>query len=763
MKKIFFWILLLNFQGVLTEAFAQEDSDKYIDTLIGKMTLSEKVGQMTQLTLEMVSKGDGYKMKSPHELDEAKLEDVLLRHHIGSILNCAGTPHTIEKWGGIINKIQEVAMKDRLQIPVLYGIDAIHGANYTIGATLYPQEIGLAASWNLELVEQAAALTAYETRASGIPWTFSPTLDLAVNPEWPRVWESFGEDPHLMAEMGVAMTKGFQGDDVAQKDRIAACLKHFVGYGAPKSGKDRSPAWIPERMMREYFLPPFQAAIDAGAKSIMINSGEVNGVPVHASKWLLTDILRDEMGFEGVAVTDWFDIWNLVERHAVAKDKRQAVKMAIDAGVDMSMVPLDLDFGPILISLVEDGEISMERIDLSVRRILKMKQELGLFENYKVVPGDYPAFASKKHQQVAFDLAAESITLLKNEAGFLPISKKSKILLCGPNANSMRPLNGGWSYSWQGDVTDQYAQEYHTIYEAFVNKFGKKNINLIEGVSYDMAASYDVDQWVNPEEITKAAEAVDYIVLCLGENSYTEKPGDLNDLSISANQRALAKVASATGKPVILVLTAGRPRVIHDIVSDIPAVLHTYLPGNYGADALSEILTGEVNPSGKLPYTYPRYTNDLVPYYHKVSEGLAHNDGNEYTEPFFNPQWEFGYGLSYTQFEYSNLEISSASMSRNGSLKITVEVKNVGKRAGKEVVQLYLSDLVATVSPSVKRLKRFQKIDLQPGASEKVVFKLEEKDLAFVGIDQQWVAETGTFKVCIGGESTQFELVESIK
>lgn len=747
MKKQFYQIM-----AVTAMLFGCSDSsDKplsRVDQLIDQMTIEEKVGQMTQISLERISVGEGYKVVSPLKLDKDRLNEVILENHVGSILNCGGEPHTTERWFEIVSEIQEYAMKDRLQIPVLYGIDAIHGTNYTVGATLYPQEVGMAATWNPELMEDLGAITAYETRASSIPWTFSPVLDLGINPEWPRQWEGFGEDPYLGTIMGVAMTKGFEGDDVSNSDRVASCLKHFIGYGAPVSGKDRTPAWIPDRVMREYFLPPFQKAIDAGAKSIMINSGEVNGVPVHASHYLLTEILRDEMGFEGVAVTDWYDIWNLVERHHVAKDRREAVKLAIDAGVDMSMVPLDLDFTEILISLVKDGEISEERIDMSVRRILQMKEDLGLFETPVTDPKDYPKFGSKEHAAVAYDAAAESITLLKNSDAILPLKRGTKVLVTGPNANIMRSLNGGWSYTWQGEKTDSYASEHNTIVEAMKNNFGAKNVQYVAGVDYDNSGSYYEDNIVNLGAVTKAAKSADLILLCIGENSYTEKPGDLNDLSLSANQQELAKVAFATGKPVVVVLNEGRPRIIKEIAESADAVIQTYLPGNYGGDALADIIIGKVNPSGKLPYTYPQYTNSLVPYYHKVSESMAHNDGNDYKDEFFNPQWKFGYGLSYTEFEYSNF-IVPETISAGGDLKVKVTVTNRGAVAGKEVVQLFVTDEVASITPNVKRLRAFDKVLLAPNESRDVVLSIPVSDLSFIGLNNKPVLENGEFVVAV--------------
>ncbi len=738
-------------------AMAQQETTD-IEALIAEMSIEEKAGQMTQLSLEIVSKGDGYNVQRPHELDIDKLKNVIVDHHVGSILNCAGEPHTPARWAEMIGQMQQLATQQtRLGIPLLYGIDAIHGTNYTKGATLYPQEVGLAASWNPELVEQAAAMTAYETRASSIPWTFSPDVDLGIDPRWARMWEGFGEDPHLSATMGVAMTKGFEGEDVSAQDRVAACLKHFVGYGAPRSGKDRTPAWIPETMLRELFLPPFQAAIDAGAKSIMINSGEVNGVPVHASSWLLTDVLRTEMGFEGVVVTDWYDIWNLVERHHIAKDRREAVKISIMAGIDMSMVPMDLEFTAILIDLIKTKEIPMSRIDDAVRKILMMKKELGLFEKPVMNPKDYPLFGSEQHRQIAENAALESITLLKNDA-VLPLDIGQKLLVVGPNGNSLRSMNGGWSYTWQGEQTDEYAKGHDTFYEALKRLGGNKKVDFEAGVAYVEGKDFKHETMENIDLVKQKAEKADVIILCLGENSYTEKPGDLDDLNLSEPQLALAEAVLKTQKPVVLVLNEGRPRIISKIADRVDAVVQTYLPGNEGGIALAKLLFGQENFSGKLPYTYPRYSNDLLPYYHKYSEDLAHNDGNVYEDPFFNPQYEFGYGLSYSTFGYSNLQVAQSQLSADDQLEISIKVTNTGKMDGKEVVQLYSSDIYASVTPSVKRLRAYKKIAIKAGETKSVTFKLPMKDLAFVGQNNKWTLEPGEFKITVGDQAVMINL-----
>ncbi|MBV6644917.1 MAG: glycoside hydrolase family 3 C-terminal domain-containing protein, partial [Cyclobacteriaceae bacterium] len=629
-----------------------------VQTLLSQMTLEEKVGQMTQVTLETLCKGRGvFDLDQPITLDSAKLNKIIGDYAIGSVLNCAGEARSRESWQTIIGTIQDHAInKTRLGIPVLYGIDAIHGTNYTLGATLFPQQVGLAATWNPGLVEDLAAICAYETRASNIPWNFSPDLDLGMDARWPRIWEGFGEDPYLSGEMGKAMVRGFGGNDVSAIDKVASCLKHFIGYGYPRSGKDRTPAWLPERHFRELFVPPFSEGIASGAKTVMINSGEVNGIPVHASVELLTKLLREDMGFTGVAVTDWYDIYNLVERHRVAKDKKEATKIAINAGIDMAMVPYDVEFADHLIALVKEGEVSMERINEAVGRILQLKEDVGLFERPTVNTTDYDKFGSEEFAKKAYQGAIESITLLKNEDGILPLSKNSSVLVAGPNADNMRVLNGGWSYTWQGERTDEFVKDKNTILKAVTNKVGKDQVTYIPGVKYG-SGNYKQEKIEGLDRISKVAKSADAVILCIGENTYTEKPGDLDDLNLSINQKNLAREAAKSGTPIIYVLSAGRPRVFHDIEPLADAIVHIYLPGNEGGDALVDVLFGDANPSGKLPFTYPRYVNDLVPYYYKHAEVVAHADGNEYTDPFVNPQYPFGFGLSYTTFEYGDMTV----------------------------------------------------------------------------------------------------------
>ncbi|KXX70565.1 glycoside hydrolase family 3 N-terminal domain-containing protein [Flammeovirga sp. SJP92] len=732
-----------------------------VEKLLAQMTLEEKVGQMTQVTLEVVSKGDSpFNMKKPWALDQEKVKDIIINHHVGSVLNTAGEVRTPKEWYEVIKSIQDIAINNtRLKIPVLYGIDAIHGM-YSAGATMFPQEISMAASWNPELVRKSSEVIAYETKACGIPWTFNPTLDLGIDPRWPRMWEAYGEDPYLQSVMGVASVKGYEGGDVSHPNHVASCLKHYIGYGAPKSGKDRTPAWIPETFLREYFLPPFEAAVKAGAKSVMVNSGEINGMPVHASKKLLTDILRGELGFEGVIVTDWFDINNLVERHHIAATQKEAAKLAILAGIDMSMVPYDVEFTKNVIELVKEGEISEERINESVRRILQMKIELGLFENPYTDYKNYPEYGKEKHHQLAKVSAHESITLLKNEKDILPLKKDAKILVTGPNANSMRSLNGGWTYTWQGEYTNKHAANHNTIVEAL--KAQSNSILFEEGVRYPEGnPDYRADEIVDIQKAVKAAKNVDYIVLCLGENSYTEKPGDLDDLTLSANQLALANAMIATKKPVILVLNEGRPRIISSFEDKVKAVVQLYLPGNEGGNAFADILYGKVNPSGKLPYTYPRYVNDLIPYYHKFSASTAHNDGNINNNHEIKAQYAFGYGLSYTTFKYEDLALSETTISTDDELEVSIKVTNTGQREGKEVVHLYTTDVVASLSPSVKRLRKFEKINLKAGETTTVKFTINKNDLSFIGHDNKPVVEAGEFIISCGNLQQKFQLSDT--
>ena len=748
-------------------SLSKEEISSRAEELLSQMTLEEKVGQMTQVTLDVIGEGDNiYSSYEPFNLDKQALTKAISQYKVGSFLNTANNrARTPEQWYKIINEIQQTNIREsRLDIPIIYGVDEIHGATYTVGATMFPQQIAQAASRNPELVEQGAAITAYETRASGISWNFSPVLDLGMDPRFSRMWESFGEDPYLISVLGVAMIDGYEGEDnnIGHPEHLASSLKHFLGYHAATSGKDRTPSYIPEGALREYHLPPFKAAIDAGAHTIMINSGIINGIPVHANRELLTGLLKEELGFEGLVVTDWADIENLHRRDRVAKNDREAIKMAINAGIDMSMVPYEYErFVENLIALVKDGEVSEERIDDAVRRILKVKLALNLFETPVTHFEDYPEFGSKEHEQAAYDMASEAITLLKNSDNILPLKKDAKVLVTGPNANSMRTLNGAWTYSWQGEKTPEYTEQYNTILEAVQNEIGEQNVTYVPGVSYKEGGNYYEEEKDQFEEAIAAAEGVDYILLVLGENTYTEKPGDLNDLYLSDPQTELAQRLAATGKPVILILNEGRPRIISKFEPAMKAVVQTYLPGNFGGDALADILFGDVNPSGKLPYNYPRYPNALINYIHKPSEEQKAAEGVYNYEADYSPQYSFGDGLSYTSFELRDLKLDKTTIPTDGSVQVQVQLTNTCDRAGKEVVELYSADLYATgITPDVKRLRRFTKVELQPGETTTVRFSLDAKDLAYVNNEGESVVEPGDFDLMIGDLKTTLTVTE---
>ena len=760
MKKYIHSLFILLLVISSNESLGNE-KEKFVNDLISKMTLEEKVGQMTQINLTVIAKGPNrFSSSFPMEIDDSRANKALVDFKVGSVLNTINnTAQKPSVWFKNISKIQKIAMNNnRLGIPVIYGIDAIHGTTYTDGATMFPQQITTAASWNPENAYNMAQVCAYETRASSIPWNFSPVLDLGLDPRFPRQFETFGEDPLLVERFGVEMIKGYQGFDnnVSNKHKVAACMKHFVGYHATISGKDRTPAYIPDNVLSEYHIESFKKAIEAGAKTVMINSGLINGIPVHADYNLLINILRNKLGFQGVILTDWEDIRKLHDRDKVAKTQKEAVKIAINAGIDMSMVPYEYEqFFNDLVELVEDGEVSMDRIDDAVKRILELKFELDLFQNPVTNYEDYQDFGSKKHHQLAYKAASESITLLKNNNNILPIKGKPRILVAGPNGNNMRTLNGAWSYSWQGELTDKFAGDFNTIFEALANKYGKDNVKYVSGVSYKENGSYyDMVE----DDINKAvseANKSDYIVLCLGENTYTEKPGDLNDLNLHQLQIKLAKKLAETGKPIILILNIGRPRLITDIEPFMSAIVNIYLPGNFGGDALSDVLSGKANPSGKLPYTYPAYPNSLIPYYFKPSEVQNNSQGAYNYVGEVNNLYDFGFGLSYSEFTYSNLEINNDQFNLDDSIKISVNVKNSGKIDGSETVQLYSSDLYASLTPDVKRLRDFDKIELKAGEMKTITFELPVSELAFVNSDNQFVVESGKFKLSIDNLSKE--------
>jgi len=750
MRKIYITAASLLLLNVISPAVQAQKKpvvsaiDKKVDALIAKMTLEEKVGQMTEVTSDVVSK-----TKAPdHELDAEKLKEAIMKYHVGSILNVTGHAYSREHWYDVISTIQKAADQDRLKIPVIYGIDAIHGVTYTVGSTLFPQEIAVAATFNRDIAHKAGEITAYETRASYIPWNYSPVLDLGKSALWPRIYETFGEDPYLVKTMGAAIIKGYQGNNVGDKYHVAACMKHYLGYSFPLSGKDRTPAWIPDRYMREYFLPSFAEAVKAGAKTLMINSGEINGVPVHASKYLLTDVLRGELHFDGVAVTDWRDIQYLHDRHHVAATQKDAVMIAVNAGVDMSMVPYDYTFFTYLVELVKEGKVPMTRINEAVHRILKVKYELGLFERPVGNPDDYPKFGSEEYRMASVQAANEAITLLKNNNNVLPLKKDMKVLVTGPTANTMRSLDGGWSYTWQGDESDKFAANKNTILEAIQQKIGKGNVSYEAGTGFDSLQNID--------EAVNAAKKADVIVLCLGELSYTENVGNIDDLNLPVAQIQLAQALAKTGKPVILVLAEGRPRIVTDAEKLSAATLMAYLPGNEGGDAIASVLFGDVNPSGKLPITYPRFTNALTNYYRKNLE-----NGNPDDKHGYNPLYEFGTGLSYTTFSYTNLHISKPELKDNETLTVSVDVKNTGQVEGKESVLLYTSQQYASIAPDTKRLRAYDKISLKPGETKTVSFKITPKDLAFVNDISKTVTEAGEFKIQVGDQTQSFNYVSA--
>ncbi|RYZ28136.1 MAG: beta-glucosidase [Chitinophagaceae bacterium] len=719
-----------------------------VSALLKQMTLEEKVGQMAQVSIESLGNSQGRQFSFSD-----KMRDAVVSFKIGSVLNTPGPLQSAQDWNRIITELQNAAKETRLKIPVLYGLDHIHGVSYIGGGTLFPQPIAQAATWNRELAYNAGVITAYESRAAGVPWTFSPALDLGTNPLWPRQWENYGEDPFLAAELGTMFVKGVQ-EPLGSKEKLAVSLKHFLAYSDPKSGKDRSDAWIPEHYLREYHLPPFIAALKANARNIMVNSALINGIPTHINKHLLTDILKNELGFTGFVVTDWQDIENIYRRDRMTKDIKEAIALAINAGNDMSMIPYDYkSFTTDLMALVKEGKVTQARIDDAVRRILRVKYELGLFETPVTTLSNYPKFGSAEFAKAAYNTAAEAITLLKNNNNTLPLRQNSKVLVTGPNANSMRTLNGGWTYTWQGERTDEYGAQYNTILEALRNKLGEGNVSFEEGVVYKMKGKYLEDSIVNIDRAVQAASGADYILLCIGENSYTETPGNTNDLNLSDNQLALANALIKTGKPVVLVLNEGRPRIINRIEPGAAAIVHTYLPGNYGADALADILTGTINPSGKLPITYPRYSNDLTGYIHKPSEGSTNPQGGETA-----PQYPFGFGLSYTSFAYTNLTLNKASYSPDETATIKVTVRNTGNREGKETIQLFVSDSIASLTPDVKRLRGFEKINLKAGESKTVTFSLPLSQLAFVAPDLKRRLEEGDFKVQVGSQSANFTI-----
>ena len=728
--------------------------EQNIQNWLKKMTLEEKIGQMCEITVDVVTDFPG--SKDGFKLSEAMLDTVIGKYKVGSILNVPlSVAQKKEVWAAAIKQIQDKSMKE-IGIPCIYGVDQIHGTTYTLDGTLFPQGINMGAAFNRELTRRGAEISAYETKAGCIPWTYAPVVDLGRDPRWPRMWENYGEDCYVNAEMGVAAIQGFQGTDPNHigPNHVAACVKHYMGYGVPVSGKDRTPSAIPRTDLREKHFAPFLAAIKAGALSLMVNSAVDNGMPFHANKELLTDWLKRDLNWDGMIVTDWADINNLCVRDHIAATKKEAIKIAINAGIDMSMVPYEVSFCDYLKELVEEGEVPMSRIDDAVARVLRLKYRLGLFEKPDWDIKAYDKFGSAEFAADALQAAEESEVLLKNEGNILPLAKGKKILLAGSNANSMRCLNGGWSYSWQGHRADDCAQAYNTIYEALCNKYGKENIIYEPGVTY---APYKNDNWweENAPEIEKsvaAAAQADVIIACVGENSYCETPGNMNDLTMSTNQRNLVKALAATGKPVVLVLNQGRPRIINDIEPLAKAVVNVMLPGNYGGDALANLLAGDANFSAKMPFTYPKYINSLATYDYKPCENIGQMGGNYNYDAVMDVQWPFGFGLSYTTYNYSNLKVDKSQFTADDELVFTVDVTNTGKVAGKESVLLFSKDMVASSTPDNIRLRNFEKIELQPGETQTVTLKLKGSDLAFVGYDGKWRLEQGDFKVKCGDQ-----------
>lgn len=761
MKKILLSISMLALAYTASANVPVIKSDPKIEAQVEqtlkKLTLEEKIGQMMELVTDLFGAND---KNGVFYIDEHKTDSILSRYKIGSILNAPNTcAPTAKQWEKYISQIQKISMK-RIGIPCVFGLDQNHGSTYTQGGTLFPQNINVAATFNREIARRSAEATAYETRAVSIPWTYSPTVDLGRDARWPRIWENFGEDCYLSSEMGKAMVYGFQGEDPNNIDQyhIATSMKHFMGYGVPWTGKDRTPAYISPADLREKHFAPFLAGLQAGALTVMVNSASVNGMPMHANKEFLTGWLKEETGWDGVLITDWADINNLYTREMVAKDKKDALRIAINAGIDMIMEPYSCDACGYLVELVKEGKIPMSRIDDACRRVLRMKYRLDLFKNPTQKLKNYPKFGGEEFAKLALEGATESMVLLKNEKlqdgnPVLPLAKGKKILLTGPNANQMRCLDGGWSYTWQGHRADEFAGKYNTIYEAFCNEYGKENVILNQGVTYNEKGKYWEENEPQIQGAIDAAKNVDVIVACIGENSYTETPGNLTDLWLSENQRNLVKELAKTGKPVVLVLNEGRPRLIADIEPLAQGIIDILIPGNMGGDALANLVSGKSNFSGKMPYTYPKEINSLANYDFKKSEEVGTMEGAYDYNAKITQQWGFGYGLSYTSYKYSNLKVSQSDFRHGDIIKVSVDVKNTGKVAGKESVLLFSSDLIASMVPDGRRLRAFDKIELQPGETKTVTFDLNADDLAFVGYDGKWVLEEGDFKLMIADQS----------
>lgn len=764
MKKILLSISLLALAYTASANVPVIKSDPKIEAQVEqtlkKLTLEEKIGQMMELVTDLFGAND---KNGVFYIDEHKTDSILSRYKIGSILNAPNTcAPTAKQWEKYIAQIQKISMK-RIGIPCVFGLDQNHGSTYTQGGTLFPQNINVAATFNREIARRSAEASAYETRAVSIPWTYSPTVDLGRDARWPRIWENFGEDCYLSSEMGKEMVYGFQGEDPNNIDQyhIATSMKHFMGYGVPWTGKDRTPAYISPADLREKHFAPFLAGLQAGALTVMVNSASVNGMPMHANKDILTGWLKEETGWDGVLITDWADINNLYTREMVARDKKDALRIAINAGIDMIMEPYSCDACGYLVELVKEGKIPMSRIDDACRRVLRMKYRLDLFKNPTQKLKNYPKFGGEEFAKLALEGATESMVLLKNEGNILPLQHGKKILLTGPNANQMRCLDGGWSYTWQGHRADEFAGKYNTIYEAFCNEYGKENVILNQGVTYNEKGKYWEENEPQIQGAVAAAKDADVIVACIGENSYTETPGNLTDLWLSENQRNLVKELAKTGKPVVLVLNEGRPRLIADIEPLAQGIIDILIPGNMGGDALANLVSGKSNFSGKMPYTYPKEINSLANYDFKKSEEVGTMEGAYDYNAKITQQWGFGYGLSYTSYKYSNLKVSQSDFRHGDIIKVSVDVKNTGKVAGKESVLLFSSDLIASMVPDGRRLRAFDKVELQPGETKTMIFELKADDLAFVGWNGKWRLEEGDFKLMIADQSADIHCTDT--
>ena len=743
MKKLLFLVVTLSYY---IHVYAQTDLQK-AEALVKKMTIEEKVGQMTQVTLAVIAKGGWGNQDGA--LDTAALRKAIVDHKVGSVLNTTAHALSVDTWRQIMTQIQDESKNTRLKIPVIYGLDGIHGQTYTLNSTLFPQSIGMAATRNPEMAAAIAKVTAKELRASGVRWNFAPVLDCGRQPLWSRFPETYGEDVYIGKTMGAAVIKAYEGDGLKNPTAVASCMKHYLGYSAPRNGKDRTPTYMPEIEMREYYLPQFREAVKAGASTIMINSGEINGEPVHASKYLLTDVLRKELGFQGLIVTDWEDIKRLHDRHNVAATPREAVVMAINAGIDMSMVPSDFSFYDLLLEAVKKGEVPMSRIDDAVKRILVLKYKLGLFDNPYPEESAKNNFGKAEYQTLALDAAHEAMTLLKNQDNVLPLSKTARVLVAGPSAQSISALNGCWSYTWQGKEEQWYPTDSKTILQAIIDKLGSNNVVTTSGKGFDDPSNYDATK------LSASASGVDAIILCVGENAYAESPGNTRELALPDEQLALAKAAAATGKPVILVLTEGRPRFITGIEPSMKGILMTYWSGKKTAEAIADVLFGDYNPDGRLPFSYPKSMGEMVLYDRKPTEEIR-EVFNDNISGGYDPLFSFGYGLSYTTFEYSDLVLSSPTLSANTKLTVSVTVKNTGSRDGKHTVELYTRDLYASITPNMKRLRAFQKINLKAGESRKVSFTIDRNDVAFVNAQLKTVTEPGEFEVMIGDKKAKF-------